>query len=83
MHEECIAESEDGADIVVLGYAVQHDRDRSALPGRKVVTGGFASAQLYRPTFLAAKFVGCHLKRVNGITSNAFYRARVTLRASD
>ena len=51
MYEECIAESEDGADIVVLGYAVQHDRDRSALPGRKVVTGGFASAQLYRPTF--------------------------------
>ena len=37
---ECVAESEDGADIVVLGYAVQHARDRSALLGKKVVAGG-------------------------------------------
>ena len=32
---ECVAESEDGADIVVLGYAVQHARDWSALLGKK------------------------------------------------
>ena len=35
-------------------YAIGKARmgaDRSALPGKKVVAGGFASAQLYRPTF--------------------------------
>ena len=40
LYAECVAESEDGADIVVLGYAVQHACDRSALLGKKVVAGG-------------------------------------------
>jgi hypothetical protein len=46
LHEERIAEPEDGSDIVVLGYAIQHHCDRSARAGKKVGAGAFGSAQL-------------------------------------
>ena len=68
---ECVAELEDGADIVVFGYALQHARDRSALLGKKVVAVGLLRATL-SPHWRAAQFEGCHLKRVNGTTSDAF-----------
>ena len=48
MDKKRIAEPEDGADVVVLIHAVEHDRDRPAWPGKKLVTGKFAAAQFRR-----------------------------------
>jgi hypothetical protein len=48
LDEGGITEPEDGAEIVILGHAVQHDCDRSAWPGKKLVTRSFGAAQLRR-----------------------------------
>ena len=69
---ECVAESEDGADIVVLGYAVQHACNRSVLLGKKVVTVGLLRRNAIAPLFASGAVVECNLTRVNGTTSNAF-----------
>ena len=48
LHEKRIAKPENGADVVVLRHAVEHDRDRPPRPSKKFVTGKFGVAQLRR-----------------------------------
>jgi hypothetical protein len=48
LHEKRITEPEDGADIVVLGNAIEHDRNRSARSKKEFVAGCFGAAQLLR-----------------------------------
>ena len=48
LYKESVAKPEDGADIVALSYAVEHDRYRPPWPGKKLVSGELGAAQLRR-----------------------------------
>ena len=48
LHEKRITEPKNGADVVVLRYAVEHDRYRPAWLGKKLAAGQFGAAQLCR-----------------------------------
>ena len=65
------AKPEDGADVVVLRHAVEHDRDRPPRPGKKLVTGKFGVAQLRRGQRPA------HIRASNGSTDCQYSSANM------